>query len=126
MDNVYQTGDNLYLNMKNFEWNKADKESLIYNLKSGMLTSVADIEPDTLSQFLPVTDASTGYEFQNRGFLLFEKGYFYTSYSSLAMFGYKELNEGKDRKYDPLLTEYFKTQNRKSNPVIILLKPKNN
>ncbi|MEJ7559976.1 MAG: 6-bladed beta-propeller [Pedobacter sp.] len=126
MDNVYQTGDNLYLNMKNFEWNKADKESLIYNLKSGMLTSVADIEPDTLSQFLPVTDASNGYEYENRGFLTFEKGYFYTSYSSLAMLGYKELNEGKNRKYDPLLTEYFKTQNRKSNPVIILLKPKNN
>ena len=126
MDNVYQAGENLYLNMKNYDYNKSDKKSLIYNFKSGQLTSVSDIEPDTLSQFLPVTDASTGYEFENRGFMLFENGYFYTSYSSLAMFAYKELNEGKNRKYDPLLTEYFKTQNRKSNPVIILLKPKKN
>jgi len=126
MDNVYQTGENLYLNMRSFEHNKSDKKSLIYNLKSGLLTSVSDIEPDSLSQFLPVTDASTGYEFQNRGFHLFEKGYFYTSYSSLAMFNYKQLNDDKNRRYDPLLTEYFKTQNRKSNPVIILLKPKTN
>jgi hypothetical protein len=126
MDNVYQIGENLYLNTRSFEHNRSDKKSLIYNLKSSLLTSVADIEPDSLSQFLPVTDASTGYEFQNRGFLLFEKGYFYTSYSSLAMFAYKELNDDKKRQYDPLLTDYFKTQNRKSNPVIILLKPKNN
>lgn len=126
MENVYKAGENLYLNMKNFEWNKSEKKSLIYNLKSGLITSVSDIEPDTLSQFLPVTDASNGYEFENRGFHLFDKGYFYTSYSSLSMFGYKELNDDKKRTYDPLLTEYFKTQNKKSNPVIIQLKPKTN
>jgi hypothetical protein len=126
MDNIYQVGDNLYLNTRSFEHNKSDKKSLIYNLKSGLLTSVSDIEPDTLSQFLPVTDASTGYEFSNRGFHLFDKGYFYTSYSSLAMFSYKDLNDDKKRTYDPLLTEYFKTQNKKSNPVIIQLKPKKN
>lgn len=126
MDNVYQMGENLYLNMKNYDYNKSEKKSLIYNFKSGQLTSISDIEPDTLSQFLPITDASSGYEFENNGFLLFEKGYFYTSYSSLAMFAYKELNEGKNRKYDPLLTEYFKTENRKSNPVLVLLKPKKN
>ena len=126
MDNIYQAGENLFLNLRSFEHNKSDKKSLIYNLKSGLLTSVSDIEPDTLSQFLPVTDASTGYEFSNRGFHLFDKEYFYTSYSSLAMFGYKELNNDKKRTYDPLLTEYFKTQNKKSNPVVIVLKPKHN
>lgn len=126
MDNVYQVGDNLHLKVRSFEWNKSDKKAFIYNLKSTELTSTADVEPDSLSQFLPVTDASSGYDFINRGFHLFDKGYFYTSYSSLAMFGYKEQNDGKNRKYDPLLTEYFKTQNKKSNPVIIQLKPKKN
>lgn len=126
MDNVYQVGDNLHFNTRSYEWNKSEKKSFIYNLKSNQLTSTADIEPDTLSQFLPVTDASTGYEFMNRGFHLFDKGYFYSSYSSLAMFGYKEQNESKNRKYDPLLTEYFKSQNKKGNPVIIQLKPKKN
>jgi hypothetical protein len=75
---------------------------------------------------LPVTDAGIGYEFLNTGFHLFDKSFFYTSYSSLVLFGIKEQNATKDRKYNPALTEYFKTQNKKSNPVLIQLKPKEN
>ena len=126
IDNTYQLGDNLYFNLRSFEWSRDDKKSLIYNLRTAELTSISDIEPDSLSQFLPITDASAYYDFMNRGFHLYQEGYFYTSYSSLAMFTFKEQNEGKDRKYDPLLSTYFKTQNKKSNPVIIQLRPKKN
>lgn len=126
MDNTYLLGDNLYFKVRNFEWNKDDKKAFIYNLKSNELTSISDIEPDSLSQFLPVTDASAYYDFSNYGFHLYKDSYLYTSYSSLAMFTFKEQNDDKNRHYDPLLSAYFKTQNKKSNPVIIQLKPKKN
>ena len=126
IDNIFQIGDNLHFNGRSYEYNHADKKAFIYNLKSKQLTSAADIEPDSLSQFLPVNDGGTGYDFISRGYHLFKNGYFYNSYSSLAIFAYKEKNEGKNRKYDALLTEYFKTQDRKSNPIIIQLKPKKN
>jgi len=126
MDNTYLLGDNLYFKARNFEWNLDDKKAFIYNLKSDELISVSDIEPDSLSQFLPVTDASAYYDFSSRGFHVFKQGYLYTSYSSLAMFTFKEQNDDKNRNYDPVLTAYFKTQNKKSNPVLIQLKPKKN
>ncbi len=122
----YQIGDNLYFKVNNWTWGSNERKAFIYNLKNNMVTSISDIEPDSLSQFLPVTDAGVHYDFANKGFHLFDGQYFYTSYSSLALFNFKEQNEGKDRKYDPALTAYFKTQNKKSNPVIIQLKPKKN
>ncbi|WP_276091464.1 6-bladed beta-propeller [Pedobacter sp. JY14-1] len=124
--NPYLIGDNLYLKGSNWSWGANSRKAFIYNLKSNLITSISDIEPDTLSQFLPVTDAGMHYDFANKGFLLFDKTYFYTSYSSLALFSFKEQNEGKNRVYDPVLSNYFKTQNKKSNPVIIQLKPKKN
>jgi len=123
---AYQFGNNLYFKVSNWTWGSNERKAFIYNLQNNMVTSISDIEPDSLSQFLPVTDAGVHYDFANKGFHLFDGQYFYTSYSSLALFNFKEQNEGKDRKYDPALTAYFKTQNKKSNPVIIQLKPKKN
>jgi hypothetical protein len=126
LSSSYKIGDNLYFKVTNWSWGNDEKRAFIYNLKTNAITSIADIEPDSLSQFLPVTDAGIGYEFLNTGFHLFDKSFFYTSYSSLVLFGIKEQNATKDRKYNPALTEYFKTQNKKSNPVLIQLKPKEN
>lgn len=89
-----------------------------------MITSITDLEPDSLSQFLPVTDAGLGGDFANRGILRFDGTHFYTSYSSLVLFTVKEQNDGKNRIYEPILNEYFKTQSKKSNPVIIQLRPR--
>jgi hypothetical protein len=124
--NTYQIGDNLYFKVNNFTWGPNERKAFIYNLKSNAITSVSDIEPDSLSQFLPVTDAGVYHDFASKGFQLFDGKHFYTSYSALALFNFKEQNEGKGRKYDSALTEYFKTQNKKSNPVIIQLMPKKN
>jgi len=124
MGSPYKIGDNLFFKVSNWSWGPSERKAFIYNLKSNAVTSISDIEPDSLSQFLPITDAGVHYDFANRGFLLFEDEHFYTSYSSLVLFNFKEQNAGKERKYDPALTEYFKTQNKKSNPVIIQLKPK--
>ncbi len=100
------------------------KTALIYNTKTAELTSLQDLTPDSLSSFLPVTDAGAFYDFTNNGFNLYKDGYLYTSYSSLAMFTFKEQLGNKNDKFSPLMQEYFKTQNRRSNPIIIQLKPK--
>lgn len=126
MANSYLHGDNLYFQVRNWNWSRDEKKAFIYNLKSTELTSLADIEPDSSSQFLPITDLTSQYDFTNHGFHVVTPDYFYTSYSSLTMFTFKEQNDEKNRKYNAALTEYFKTQNRKSNPVIIQLKPKKN
>ncbi|RZK54341.1 MAG: hypothetical protein EOO91_16065 [Pedobacter sp.] len=123
---TYLLGDNLYLRLENIYWDKDQKKNLIYNIKTSELLSFQDLEPDSLSSFLPITDSGFGYDFENRGFLAFEEGKFYTSYSSLAMFAFKERSAGKTTKYPPLLENYFKTGDRKSNPVLVVFKPKTN
>jgi hypothetical protein len=122
----YLLGDNLYIRFSNIFWDKDQKKNLIYNIKTSELISFQDLEPDSLSSFLPITDSGFGYDFENRGFLAFEDGKFYTSYSSLAMFAFKERSAGKTLKYPPLLENYFKNADRKSNPVLVIFKPKTN
>lgn len=124
--NPYQFGDNLYFKTYQMGWNTQRKNSLIYNLKNAQLTSIKNIDPDSLSQFLPITDAGISHDFHNQGFHASDGEYLYTSYSSMAMFAFKELSSGKVREYDPLLSKYFKEATKKSNPVIIQLKPKTN
>ncbi|MES2653474.1 MAG: 6-bladed beta-propeller [Bacteroidota bacterium] len=127
LSSTYLIGNNLYLKMSNFGWAPDIKKSVIYNLKSSELTSIQDLEPDSLSSFLPITDASGNfYDFRNRGFHLLKDDYFYTSYSSLAMFTFREQLGDKYDKFSPEMQAYFKTQNRKSNPILIQLKPKKN
>jgi len=122
----YLFGNNLFLKTHSFYWDKDRKSNLIYNLKTTELTSFQDIEPDSLSHFLPITDSGFTYDFENRGFLAFENDRFYTSYSSLAMRTFKERSAGKTTKYPALLENYFKVSDRKSNPVLVILKPKKN
>jgi len=126
ISNPYLIGNNLYIKANNWGWNLDAKTALIHNLQTGALTSIKNLEADSLSQFLPVTDGGSFTDFYNHGFHLYEDDYLYTSYSSLAMFSYKDLNAAKNIKYDPLLSKYFDTQNKKSNPIIIQLKPKKN
>jgi len=124
LNNTYLVGNYLYLQMRNLGGNKEVKNAIIYNLNTAELTSLQDLTPDSLSSFLPVTDAGAYRDFANKGFHLYKDGYFYTSYSSLAMFAFKEQLGNKNDKFSPQMLEYFKTQDRKSNPVIIQLKPK--
>jgi len=126
ISNPYLIGYNLYLKANTWGWNLDSKTALIHNLQTGTLTSIKNLEADSLSQFLPVTDGGSFTDFYNHGFHLYEDEYLYTSYSSLAMFSFKDSSVTRNIKYDPLLSKYFETQNKKSNPVIIQLKPKKN
>ncbi|WP_316788930.1 6-bladed beta-propeller [Pedobacter frigoris] len=124
IDKIQFIGNQLYLKLDSHNWTQSTKKMFAYNLKTSEVTSLQDIEPDSLSHFLPVNDGGSFYDFINYGFQLYENGYLYTSYSSLAMFTFKEQSEGKKAKFPPVLDNYFKSSNKKSNPVIIKLKPK--
>jgi hypothetical protein len=124
VNNVYKIGNNLFFKCPNLFAPRNKKNALIYNLKTGNILTIKDLEPDALSSFLPVTDAGAFADFSNHGFHLFDGNYLYTSYSSLAMFTFKEQNSAKNARYTPIMENYFNTQNRKSNPVLIQLKPK--
>lgn len=121
--NTYNFGNNLFFNLSVFG---PGKKSFIYQIKENALISLKDLEPDQSSFFLPITDVGYLDEYNNVGFNLFKDGYLYNSYSSLAMFAFKEQSESKKSIYNAVLTEYFRKQNKKSNPVIIKLKPKVN
>ncbi|MGY3053233.1 hypothetical protein ACVWYG_001431 [Pedobacter sp. UYEF25] len=120
--NTYLLDNNLFFKAESLE----GKNSFIYNLKDNQLTSIEDLQADSISQFFPITDARIGRDFQRKGLQTFENGNFYTSYSSLAFFDLMEQNEGKLLKNNPRLAKFFKEGNRKSNPIILRLKPKNN
>lgn len=124
--NTYLVGENLFFKTNVFEYNNITRDEFILNLKTRSLVSIADMQPDSLSNFLPVTDSGLAFDFKQRGFLLYRDGYFYTSYSSLILMKLKEQNAAKKIEYDKLLKSFFSTGNSRSNPVLIRLKPKVN
>ncbi|WP_457269436.1 6-bladed beta-propeller [Pedobacter sp. UYEF25] len=124
--NTYLCGKNFFFKTAQLGGNDTRKSDLIYNLENGKLTSVSDLQPDSLSQFLPVTDAGVGNDFLNKGFFLYKDQSFYTSISSLVMFNLKEQKNDKKTKYNAALTKLFKEGSRKDNPIIVRLKPKLN
>lgn len=56
--------------------------------------------------------------------VIISSGYYYTTLSSLAMFTEMKNTKSRNPHYTPTLEEYFKTQSRKSNPVILRMKIK--
>jgi hypothetical protein len=88
--------------------------NFIYNIENGRLVSLERINTDSSNYFLPISGMNTilsGYTYLG--------GNFYTQISSFEMFAAYEKNKNKNPQYPPALQEYFKTQNRKSNPVIV-------
>lgn len=92
--------------------------NLIYNLKNGRLSSLERITPDEKSSFLPLI----GGFYMSMSGLICNDGYFYGNVPSLHIFAAKENTKSKNPKYPPLLEKYFKTEDRKSNPVIVQMK----
>lgn len=122
--NVIQQNNNLFFKTGSWGGGMNRKNAFMYNLKTTELISINNIEPDSSSYFLPVTDSGKGYGFINNGFTYYDGKYLYTEISSLALFGFKDESQNKKAKLNPVLEQYFKTQSIKSNPVIIRLKSK--
>lgn len=94
--------------------------NFLYKIPNNFLVAFEKIYPDASTYFLPF---STSRIISYEGFY-FNKGYLYTHISSLEMFAAQVATKGKNPKYPPVLQNYFKTQNRKSNPVIVRMKLK--
>jgi len=120
ISNVHVLNNLLFFKINNNDRNRNVSNSFIYNLKSGNLISMNKTRPDTISYFLPVLD----YPFSYESFKATEGEYFYTYISSLRMFQSKEATADKKPVYNSVLQTYFTKGNKKDNPVIVQLKPK--
>lgn len=119
--NLYKTGDYLLIDLRcpspklSSNW-----FTLLYSLRTNRLITLDRIGADVSTCWLPVS----GYG--RSEMLACDGNSFYFSYSSLMMFAAKTDAEGKQATYTPALQNYFSTQNRKANPVILQLIPKAN
>lgn len=126
LSNIYFVNNLLLckIDQRSYTWTDGTEASkqynLIYNLKSGRLTSLERITPDEKSFFLPLI---SGFYMSIRG-LEYHNGYFYGNVPSLQMFAAKESTKDKKPKYPAVLEHYFNTENRKSNPIIVQMKLK--
>lgn len=93
---------------------------LLYSLKTSRLINLDRIASDESTCQLPVS----GY--LRSEILSCDRENIYVSFPSVSMFGVKEQQGDKHPAYNAVLDIYFKTQDRKSNPVLVQLRPKSN
>ena len=116
---TYEIGNYLYVKCGSLGHNLRQNGSFVYNLKDNSLISLNRLDPDTLSHYLPAISSRWDMDFKK-----YDSKYLYTCLSSLEMFTYYEQNKSKNYKYPAVIEDYFRTANKKNNPVIVQLKPK--
>ncbi|MEO7315902.1 MAG: 6-bladed beta-propeller [Ginsengibacter sp.] len=122
LENISVFNDLLLFKTVNNEWGFDQSNSFMFNLKSGSLISISKSTPDKENGYLPFL----GDNFYYRNFIARDETCLYSNISSLKMFRAKEETAEKNPIYPPVLENYFKTESRMSNPVIVQLKPKEN
>lgn len=95
--------------------------NFIYDTLSTKVISIERLTPDSNNYFLPIIGNGSMVVFDG---LYFYNGAYYTPISSLEMFATYQANKNKNPKYTSILKNYFASQNRKSNPVIVRMKLK--
>jgi hypothetical protein len=96
--------------------------NFLYSLKTKRLLLLDHILADDKSYYLPIF----GYSNSFSQILACDGKSIFISIPSFIMFQDKELTADKHPKYNAGLGNYFNTQNRKGNPVIVQLKLKEN
>jgi hypothetical protein len=96
-----------------------DPLNFMFDTEKKELMSFERVVPDTLSYYLPIMDG-----FSSTNGMNLNKGYLYSSMSSLEMFRAYEANKSKNPLYPSVLLDYFSTQTRESNPVIVKMRLK--
>jgi hypothetical protein len=96
-----------------------DPLNFMFDTEKNELMSFERIVPDTLSYFLPIMDG-----FSSTSGMNLHKGHLYSSMSSLNMFKAYEAAQSKNPSYPKILLDYFSTQSRESNPVIVKMRLK--
>lgn len=94
--------------------------NFIYDFKNEKLSALERITPDKSSYYLRFFNEQK----INLNGLNYHKGCYFSTISSLEMFAARDATKSKNPQYPPVLQEYFKTQTRKSNPVIVRMKLK--
>lgn len=124
INNIYKFGNNLFFSGACMDLSRAHKRDFIFNLNTRDLIAIQDIEPDALSSYLPITNLGLNPNFFFHGFHLYKNGYLFNSIPSIDMLVLKSQNPNKQIKYDAALTSFFRIASKKSNPVLVILKPK--
>lgn len=109
-------GDLMFFDLRYSSYNR---RNLFYGLETGSLYDLSKVSGDSTNCFLPVSKMAYGSTS-----IAFEGGDFYLNLSSLVMFQAKDETAEKQSVYPDSLKEYFKNESRKSNPVIVQIKPK--
>jgi len=92
--------------------------NFLYQFENNKLVSFEKISPDVTTYFLPFCSPNI---ISNEGFS-FDHDFLYTHISSLNMFASDAANRAKKPVYPVALEKFFKTQNSRSNPVIVRMK----
>jgi len=125
ISNIFLNGQLLYFktntSQASFATGPSDMKPInfIYNLGTNKLVSVERITPDSANYYLPFYSwgiGVTGLEYSENSF--------YTHVSSLELFTATAATQKKNVVYPLYLQTYFKSNNRKSNPVIVRFKLK--
>ncbi|MCU7693095.1 6-bladed beta-propeller [Haoranjiania flava] len=126
IENIFFSGSKLFFKLRIpssvLAYNTSVNEyqyNFAYDTISKKLVSVDRLTPDNISAFLPIMGETS----KTRGMVPF-KNHLYSYLSSLVLFTAKEATKSKNPQYPLVLQQYFKTQNRKSNPVIVKMKLK--
>jgi len=125
--NIFFSGNKLFFKgtcpfyLSNISTSTLQAYNFIYDTVSRKVVALERLTPDAKSFFLPVFDPRDGL--MEKG-ILYNNDNFYSYVSSLDMFIARQKTKDKNPQYPPALQDYFNTQSRKSNPVIVKMKLK--
>lgn len=95
--------------------------NFIYDQISNHVVALEKLNPDASSYYLPAFNPRDNLMVNG---IRFYKESYYSHISSLDLFFARDATGDKNPKYPPVLRNYFSSQNRKSNPVIVRMKLK--
>ena len=122
ISNIHFVGKKMFLKLNSRHYPSTESSestfqyNLIYDTATKRIVSLERMSSDIKNHFLPISGrraAVYGLDYQG--------GYFFTAISSLQMFNAKASTKGKNPQYPDALQKYFKTQNKGSNPVIVMM-----
>jgi len=122
ISNIHFIGNKMFLKLNSFRYPSIESSeavyqyNLIYDTVTKKIVSLERMSSDSKNHYLPIS----GRRAVQNG-LDYHDGYFFTAISSLQMFNSRASTKGKKPQYPDALQKYFKTQNKKSNPVIVMM-----
>ncbi|HQW15880.1 MAG TPA: 6-bladed beta-propeller [Niabella sp.] len=127
ISNIFFKGPKLFFKgvangyLSNISASSPQVYNFIYDTISHKAVAIERLTSDAATFYLPAFDPRDGLMIKG---LIYSRDNFYSYVSSLDMFNARNATKHRNPQYPPALQQYFKTQNRKSNPVIVRMKLK--